>query len=198
MGGGVSPWLVAVLLVVCAVATASQVMNGGFRRGAAAGIDDPVELVVQEVARCANGQAVLVLREKGGERRLPLPIGAAEAAALDRRVHGEKAERPRVHDLAGQSISALGGRVTRAYIGTQTTDKVFLGHVTISSRSGSADLEARAADSVALALDAGAPILVARELLQRAGVDPGELQRGQNAQKARTSRNAPPAPVHRI
>ena len=196
MGGGVSPWLVAVLLVVCAVATASQIVAKG--GGAAAGIDDAVELVVQEVARCANGQAVLVLREKAGERRLPLPIGAAEAAALDRRVHGEKPERPRVHDLAGQSISALGGRVTRAYIGTQTTDKVFLGHVTISSRSGSVELESRAADSVALALDAGAPILVSRDLLQRAGVDPGELRRGQNAQKARTSRNAPPAPVHRI
>ena len=73
-----------------------------------------------------------------------------------------------------------------------------MGHVTLASQSGSIELESRATDSVVLALESGAPIVVYRELLQRAGVDPGELVRGQNAQKTRTSRHAPPAPVHRI
>ena len=200
MGSGVSPWLVAVLLVTCAVATASRVVVGvrpGLP-GPSSAVEDSVELVVQEVARCANGQAVLVLREKGGERRLAMPVGAADAAALERKLHGEKPDRPRLHELAGQSIAALGGKVTRASIETQTSDKVFLGHVTLASRGGQVELESRATDSVVLALEAGAPILVARDLLDRAGIDPSELQRGQNAQKARTSRHSPPAPVHRI
>ena len=53
-------------------------------------------------AGCGNGQAVLVLREKGGERRLPVPVGPTEAAALDRRLHGDKrrvSEPPRRDDL---------------------------------------------------------------------------------------------------
>ena len=202
MGVGVSPWLVGVLLVACAVATATQVATNGLAsrqdRSREIAIEDTVEMVVQEVARCANGQAVLVLREKNGERRLPMPVGPSEAAALDRRLHGEKPDRPRLHELTGQSITALGGRVTRASIESQTMDKVFLGHVTLASTSGSIDLESRATDSVVLALESGAPILVSRELLQAVGVDPGDLVRGQNAQKARTSRHSPPAPVYRI
>src|SRR5207247_652442 len=104
----------------------------------------------------------------------------------------------RVHDLTAQTISSLGGRVLRASIESQTDDKVFLGHVTIAASAGAVDLESRAADSVALALEAGAPIVVSRPLFGRLAVDPGELRQRQNAQKARTSRNAPPAPVYRI
>ena len=201
MGVGVSPWLVGVLLVACAVATATKVATASRANKQdvqVASAVDSVEMVVQEVARCANGQAVLVLREKGGERRLPIAVGPSEAAALDRRLHGQKPDRPRLHELAGQSITALGGRVTRAVIESQTNDKVFLGHVTLASVSGSIELESRATDSVVLALESGAPILVSRDLLQNAGVDPSELVRGQNAQKARTSRHSPPAPVYRI
>ena len=201
MGVGVNPWLVGVLLVACAVATATQVATTSPASKPDAQVArgfDSVEMVVQEVARCANGQAVLVLREKGGERRLPIAVGPSEAAALERRLHGEKSDRPRLHELTGQSITALGGRVTRAVIESQTNDKIFLGHVTLASVSGSIELESRATDSVVLALESGAPILVSRDLLQNAGVDPGELVRGQNAQKARTSRHSPPAPVYRI
>ena len=201
MGVGVSPWLVGVLLVACAVATATQVASNTAVRAQDAqvsSVEDSVEMVVQEVARCANGQAVLVLREKNGDRRLPMAVGPSEAAALDRRMHGEKPDRPRLHELTGQSITALGGRVTRASIESQTADKVFLGHVTLASGEGSVELESRATDSVVLALESGAPILVSRELLQAVGVDPGDLVRTQNAQKARTSRHSPPAPVYRI
>lgn len=201
MGSRLSPWLVVALVVTCAVAAASQVAShaGLFRRAAQAPSDgETVELVVHEVARCANGQAVLVLREKGGERRLAMPVGPSEAAALDRRLHGEKPDRPRLHDLAGNSIASLGGRVVRASIDLQTKDKVFLGHLTIASRHGSVQLESRATDSVVLALEAGAPIVAPRALLQSAGIDPRELGRGQNAKKARTARQSPAAPVHRI
>jgi bifunctional DNase/RNase len=198
--GGINPWLVGALVAACGVAAASQMAASG----KIPLWDDPddadseVELVVHEVMRCANGQAVLVLREKGGERRLPMAVGPSEASAIDRRLHGEKPERPRLQELAGQTVAALGGRVTRAEIETQTADKVFLGHLTIAGRAGEVRLESRAADSVALALDAGAPIMVARSLFDRAGIDPGSLDSGQNAKKARTSRNPPPAPVHRI
>jgi bifunctional DNase/RNase len=199
MGGGISPWMVAVLLAVCGVAGVSQVAVNGlprFRQSAAA--DERIELVVQEVARCGNGQAVLVLREKDGERRLPVPVAPAEAAALDRRLHGEKSDHARLHDLANRSITALGGRVVRASIESLSGDRVFLGHLSVRGKAGSIELESRAPDSVALALDAGAPIVVTRQLLDQAGVNPSELSGSLNAQKARTSRTAPPAPVYRI
>ena len=187
------------LLIVGAVAALSQVAANGLplRRGERPA-DESVELVVQEVARCANGQAVLVLREKTGDRRLPMPVGPAEAAALERRLHGEKSERPHLQELTASSIQALGGQVTRASIETIGTDKVFLGHLTVRGGSGSVELASRAADSVVLAMEAGAPIVVSRRLLDQSGVTPGELGRSYGAAKARSSRTAPPAPVYRI
>jgi bifunctional DNase/RNase len=201
MGGRASPWLVRALVLSCGVATVSEL---AVRRQARAlereSGEERVELVVHEVARCANGQAVLVLREKGGEWRLPIPVGAAEAAALDRRLHGEKLARPRLHDVTSASIAALGGRVVRASIDAQAVDKVFLARVTVVGNGREVDLESRGPDAIALALEAGAPILVTRALLQSAGVDPTELERGEGAQKAGTgsSRHAPPAPVFPI
>ncbi len=199
MGSGVSPWLVGALLIACGAAATSQVVAHRARAPLAdVASGEQVELVVQEVARCANGQAVLVLREKGGERRLPVPIGPAEATALDRRLHGERGDRPRSNELAASSIAALGGRVTRASIEQLTGEKVFLGHVTVAGQRGKVELESRAQDSVALALDAGAPILVSRSLLDQSGINPSELTRAHSAEKARSAHTSTPAPVWRI
>ena len=51
MGVGVNPWLVGVLLVACAVATASQVAttNTATRQDVHSAVEDSVELVVQEI-----------------------------------------------------------------------------------------------------------------------------------------------------
>lgn len=198
MSGGVSPKLVVVLLGACALAAASQLLVNGRRGDRGAAPDDQVELVVQEVARCGNGQAVLVLREKDGERRLTMPASATEAAAIDRRLHGEKADRPQLPDVTGASIHSLGGRVTRASIESVTTDKVFLGHLTVRGGAGAVDLESRAVDSVTLALEASAPIVVKRSLLEEAGILPSELSLTRGAAKARSAHASPPAPVHRI
>jgi bifunctional DNase/RNase len=88
--------------------------------------------------------------------------------------------------------------VVRASIDSVTADRIFLGHVTLSGSTKAVDLETRAADSIALAMDSGAPIVVAREVLERAGINPSELLHMGHAQPSRAARQPAPAPVHRI
>ena len=52
---------------------------------------------------------MLVLREKDGLRRLPVPVSKAEAAMIERGVRGPRG-------LAPATVEALGGRILRASI----------------------------------------------------------------------------------
>lgn len=154
-----------------------------------------VELEVDEIARCNNGQAVLVLRERDGDRRLPIPITSAEAATLEKRLRATGAI-PAGHDqgeLARSALSALGGKVLHASIDAVTRDHTFLGHVTLAQGRTSLDLDARPTDSIALALDARAPIYVSPEVLAVAGLTPGEARSLIEASRGRSSGG--PVPV---
>ncbi len=50
---------------------------------------------------------VIVLKEKGGKRILPIWIGLFEAVAINRRIRGETPQRPMTHDLLGETLRAL-------------------------------------------------------------------------------------------
>src|SRR5436305_665103 len=83
-------------------------------------------------------------------RRLPMPLGPAEAAVIDRRLHPEAPSGPHLEELASASIDALGGRVLRASIESMGEGKTFFGHLTVRGAGGTVELESRAADAVAL------------------------------------------------
>jgi bifunctional DNase/RNase len=157
-----------------------------------AGQDGPAELTVQELMRCSNGRAVLVLREKEGERRLLVPISPDEARSLDQRLRGQRAEagNAKVQELATGSIRALGGQVVRASIDAVSRERIFYGRLTLGRGPDTFDIEARPADAVALALEQGAPMFAAREVLDRAGITPEE------AVALRDSRKPPAAVGH--
>src|ERR1700730_5460504 len=157
----------------------AALLAGAFQGAAgfgSAGEDGPAELTVQELMRCSNGRAVLVLREKQGERRLLLPISPDEARSLDQRLRGLRAEagNANVKELSTGSIRALGGQVVRASIDAVSRERVFYGHLTLGRGPDTFDVEARPADAVALALEQGAAIFAAREVLDRAGITPEE------------------------
>jgi bifunctional DNase/RNase len=189
-GGGSKGLFVGSVLFCCAAAGTCRLLLAQDTGGG------PVELVAQEIVRCANGQAVLVLREKHGDRRLPIPVSSSEAAAIEQRLTGEAALQ---RNLASASIHALGGRVVRASIDAVGSDRAFLGHVSIAGSAGTVELPAGPQESVALALDARAPIVAAREVLDAAAVSPGELRSLGDLDTARsTSRDTQPVPLLKI
>lgn len=202
MGGrGVAGVLAAAVLAALCGAAAAVLGPGSSFLPADGGAD--VQLVVEELARCSNGRAVLVLREKDGARLLAVPVSPDEARALDPRLRGERPTRgtAKAQELASGAIRALGGRVLRASIDgviperageiQATSSQGFESHVTVARGKGRLDVEAAPADAVALALEQGAAIFAARRVLDRAGITRDEAAALGEDHKARASVRGP-------
>jgi bifunctional DNase/RNase len=136
--------------------------------------------------RLRGGQLLLVLGEKHGARRLPVPVSKAEAELIER-ARGE----PR--GLLPASLDALGGRVLGASLDEVGRDRSVRGHLSLARGSRELRLDASAGEALALALQAGAPIAADPDLLDEAGISPDDLL-GQRARNLRRVVEA--APVH--
>jgi hypothetical protein len=104
----------------------------------------------------------------GGERVLPIFIGAPEAAAIAYALQGVESPRPMSHDLLGHVISALGAQVFSVEI-TELVDNTFFANLRLVRSGEEIVVSSRPSDAVALALRVGSPILVSDDLMAAEG-----------------------------
>jgi uncharacterized protein len=119
---------------------------------------------------------LIVLREKGGQRVLPIVIGLAEVLAIRSRISGNKSPRPLTHDLLFAVINALRATVASIRI-DKLEDNIFYATVVLQPESGgvAVEVDARPSDSIALAVRAKCPIYVDEEVLrQTESLEPGK------------------------
>lgn len=107
---------------------------------------------------------VIVLRERGGDRLLPIWIGQAEAESIVVHMHQMKHSRPLTHDLCTSLIRQLGGTLTRVEI-TRVSKNTYYAELHIERDGQLVRIDARPSDSIAIALRMQAPIYAADELL---------------------------------
>ncbi len=119
----------------------------------------------------AEGGAAVLLRESGDDGHVvPIFIGATEGTAIALRLEGETFVRPLTHDLLEAVLRAHGLRIGRVEI-HDLIEGTFHGRVVILDPDGRVtQLDARASDSIALALGAGAEVFMARHVVSQAGV----------------------------
>jgi uncharacterized protein len=110
---------------------------------------------------------VVILREVGGERALPIWIGTTEANAIAMELQGVKPQRPMTHDLLKHLVAGLGGELRRVHI-TALRDDTYFAELMIVRAGEVFQVDARPSDSIALALRCNAPIFTSDELLERA------------------------------
>ena len=110
---------------------------------------------------------VVILREKDGERLLPIWIGQAEAESIVIEMHQMHRERPLTHDLLKNVIVQLGATLLRVNV-VRIVSRTYHAELHIASRDGSVVIDARPSDSIALALRFNAPIFASEELLTTA------------------------------
>ncbi|HET9275020.1 MAG TPA: bifunctional nuclease family protein [Gemmatimonadales bacterium] len=108
---------------------------------------------------------VVILQEEGGERTLPIWIGAPEANAIALELQGAKPERPLTHDLMKHLVTGLGGELRRVVI-SGLRENTYLAELLIYRGGEVFEVDARPSDSIALALRMHAPIFSNEELLQ--------------------------------
>ncbi len=63
-----------------------------------------------------RGEQVIVLKEKSGERLLPIVIGIMEVTSIKMNLSGITPPRPMTHDLLCSIIEKLGAKVDRVII----------------------------------------------------------------------------------
>jgi len=106
---------------------------------------------------------VVILREKGGERLLPIWIGQAEAESILYEINAVKKERPLTHDLCKSLIAGLGGELRRVQI-TKVQKGTYFAEMHIVRGEEVLHVDARPSDSIAVALRAPAPIFAEEAL----------------------------------
>jgi bifunctional DNase/RNase len=130
--------------------------------------DGTLEMVVESVrVQMSTGRHVLLLKEVGLGRILPIWIGPWEASAIAMRLQGVTPERPLTHDLLGSVIGTLGARVERIVI-VSLADETFHARLVLVTPDARLEVDARPSDAVALAVRLEVPIFASTEVLDRA------------------------------
>jgi len=110
---------------------------------------------------------LIVLREKNGERVLPIVIGLAEASAIKLKLSGFQPPRPLTHDLLHTTIGYLDASIVKIII-DKLEENTFHAKVVLKTSTGDEKIvDARPSDSIALAVRAHAPIFVADEIIKQ-------------------------------
>ena len=132
--------------------------------------DGLIEMVVESVrVHMLSSRHVVILKETGRERYLPIWIGPWEASAIAMRLQGLTAERPLTHDLFAQTLEAVDARVSRVVI-SDLADETFHARLIVVRDGREGEVDARPSDALALAVRVGAPIFAVPSVLDQAGL----------------------------
>jgi bifunctional DNase/RNase len=127
-----------------------------------------IEVNVQNLAfDRASNTPVVILREVGTDRVLPIWIGPGEASAIAMHLGGVSFQRPLTHDLLVSILGGLGGTLQRVLI-TRVEDSTYFAELIIDRDGDLISVDARPSDSIAMALRAQARIFADDALLESA------------------------------
>ena len=116
---------------------------------------------------------IIILRDKDGQRVLPIWVGIFEANAIALQMENVSTPRPMTHDLLRNIIQDLKGLVTKIVI-SDLKDNTFYALIYVETPDDVVAIDARPSDAIALALRAQAPIYVEETVIDDAkGIDFG-------------------------
>ena len=145
-----------------ALATAAEAADAGL-----------VRIEQFEVAASPFGHVVLL---KAQNRAIPIFIDSIVAQSIHGALSGEKFPRPLSHDLMRSILEGFEGKVSRVVVTLKGA--TYYADLTVLMRGTTKVFDSRSSDAIALAIHFNAPVLVSKELLDKAG-QPLELKPGE-------------------
>ena len=113
---------------------------------------------------------LIVLKEKDGNRILPIVIGLAEASAIKLKISGFDPPRPLTHDLLHSAIKNLEASISKIII-DKLEENTFHAKIVLETSTGQLKvIDARPSDSIALAVRAHAPIFVEDDIIKQSEI----------------------------
>lgn len=129
-----------------------------------------IEVFVESIrVNMTTYKRVVMLKEKGASRYLPIWIGNFEADAIAIPMQNVPVSRPLTHDLLRSVIAALGARLTQVVI-NELADETFYAKLILDANGRHLEVDSRPSDAIALAIRAKVPILVEESVLEQAGM----------------------------
>lgn len=129
-----------------------------------------------------TNQPIVLLKEREGERYLPIWIGAVEATAIALGMQGIETARPMTHDLMRDLLQELGITVERIVI-TELREGTFYAEIQMSSNGTSYAVSSRPSDALALAVRMNLSIFAAEDVLEEASIAVKDDEDEENVQQ---------------
>lgn len=129
---------------------------------------------------------VVILREKDGERILPIWIGQPEAESILLEMNQVRKERPLTHDLCKSLIVGLGAQLQRVNI-TKVENRTYFAELLLVRNGEQYQVDARPSDSIAIALRTASPVFAADSLL----LEPPEIDADEESESMEPNLEAP-------
>ena len=127
---------------------------------------------VRRISEAGQDHHVVLLHESESGRRLPIWIGREHALELALRLlgHGPRLGRPLGSDLSARLVQTLGGTVPEVRI-DRLSEGTYYAVIVVNGPHGSAEVDARPSDALALAMVAGAPVRADRAVIEASEAD---------------------------
>lgn len=114
---------------------------------------------------------VLILREVGGERKLPIVIGPCNAGSIAIYLESDKElERPLTHDVIKSITNSFSITISRVVIHTLLEGVFHASFFCFLDGDEEIEIDARTSDAIAIAIRMGCPIFTYNDILQEAGM----------------------------
>jgi hypothetical protein len=158
-----------------------------------------IEVAIDSVrVNLMSPQRLVILREVGADRYLPIWVGQYEAEAITVALQEVEMIRPLTHDLLKNVFTTFNAKVRRIEIVSLKED-IFYGNIVAEVDGKETNVDARPSDAIALAVRAHVPILVDESVLQNAGITPEvDLDTSAGASGQRPGPTRPVAPVGEV
>jgi bifunctional DNase/RNase len=116
-------------------------------------------------------QRLVVLKQIGSERYLPIWVGPYEAEAITVALQEVEMIRPLTHDLLKNVFGAFNARIKRIEI-VKLQNEIFYGSIVAEVDGREVNVDSRPSDAIALSVRAHVPILVHYSVMEEAGITP--------------------------
>ena len=124
---------------------------------------------------------IVILRDKDGQRVLPIWVGVFEANAIALQIENVTPQRPMTHDLLNNVIHDLRADIQKIVV-SDLKDNTFYAIIYLTIGGEVTAIDARPSDAIALALRTKAPIFVEERVIDNAkpldiAADKGDSER---------------------
>jgi len=115
----------------------------------------------------SSNNPVIILKEIGGERTVPIWIGILEASAIASELEGVKYLRPMTHDLLKNIMESMDVKVNKVEV-CDLKENTYYALIHMTHNGEKMTIDARPSDALALSLRTKVPIFVSEDVINRA------------------------------